>query len=270
MKKHLKRIFGFIFVFLLVLFSCINVIPLKADVEVNQDGLSIEYDEYNYLIYISDSTSSSCTAFILGDVDNTTISFYGGTLTDPFYIDNVGNNFDIGVYLVNGSIVEYDDPYYYAELVISQAVLYDSFVNTVVSGQTINSYNKGYQEGLLQNQDEVYRQAYSEGQNSVNDPSNPLYQEIFEKGQEYEDQYYEEGHQGYQMIYSIGYQDALDLIGDEDNPTFMIMFKTIINYIRDFFVVGLNVEIFGINIGNFCLGIFMLSIFMMVLNIFRR
>ena len=259
MNKHLKRFFGFIFAFSLILMSVISVIP------VNADSISyIEYDEYNYIVYIVEE-NNDYTAYILAHINDNFLEYVD--TADPYYQDSLSSN---GVFLVNASISSYQDQYYYAELVISQAILWQVYINTA----TLAKYNQGYTDGSQAENSVIYGIGFDDGVDSVKDPANPLYQEIFVKGQEYEDQYYEEGQQGYDSIYDRGYNDGaqsiLDTIGDEDNPSFLVMFKVIINYIRDFFLVGMNVEIFGINIGNFCLGIFMLSIFMMILNIFRR
>lgn len=247
MKKHLRRIFGFIFAILIIIVSLFGVIPIKADT-FNPNAL------LNVYSYNQNGDYWNCT--ISGYINNGIIT--NSDINDSFRIaDNNTSITSIGVYVVECDIdIDLYTIITYEEITLNQYLTnyYNDGVNDGANGP---SYQIGYESG------------FKDGVDSVQ-PNTAIYDEIYNKGVSDTEEYYSQGNLGYQQIYNQGAQSILDTIGDEENPNFLIMFKVIINWIRDFFLVGMDVNIFGINIGEFCLGVFMLSIFMLVLNFFRR
>jgi len=256
-----KKILVFFSVIAVILVSIFSVVP-KVNADTN---VVIEYDEYNYVISITQIDSDYIYFFVVSHIENNVWS--DSPSSDLSYAENHDQITSYGTYLVNASLLNNTSALYYYFMYIDEAILLQSYLNTATNGISTQSYNYGYTTGYGAAAENDTAVAFNTGkQDAYNSlvPGEAHYDFIYDKATADTSKYYESGQPGYQAIYNYGYQKALndydEIISDDpEDLNFLTMFKVIVNYITDFFRVGLNVEIFGVNIGNFCIGIFILS-----------
>lgn len=264
-----KKIILFFTVIALIIVSIFVYFP-----KVNADNnVVIEYDEYNYIISITEIDSDYIYFYVVSHISNNVWS--DSPSSDLSYAENNDLITSYGTYLVNASLLNNTSAIYYYYMYISTATNLFTYLNTVSSGISNNSYSIGYTTGYANGVSDDAELAFNAGkQDAYNSltPGNPYYNEIYNKGYYDSAKSYEVGGSNYNTIYDKGYQKALNefdsYLGDDNTDiTFLSMFKAITQFITDFFVVGLNVEIFGINIGEFCVGIFLISAIMFLLKL---
>lgn len=182
---------------------------------------------------------------------------------------------------------EYEQSYNYGVLMI--------FYGSFESGNLFNveSTTDDYQE--LNIYSSIYNVGYNQGATEVGEAS---YQQGVRYGTEITEQYYSEGNDGYSEIFSdgqeagrneyaygtgkywniynagkddgvqIGYNRAIDE-GVAPDSNFYLMLRQVAKYPVEIFTEGLDVDIFGVNIGGFLLGLGMVVIVITLLRKIR-
>lgn len=267
MKKFFKKIF----VFLVIGFVIMAGI-LSNFVKVNADVGTIEYNEYNYLINVFELNYQDDFYLynVIAVIDNNQLDYVGG--------DNVGYSWKSdwqitaeGVYLVSATAGESQlgNAYYY--LIITLCTPYESYLATYDN----YSYTYGYSEGLSKGREYGYNEAVEE-YNDYYGEGGEGYEYIYGLGETAGSSDYAYGTEGYWTIYNAGkdygYSAGIDYATRHDlteGSAFYNMLRQIAMYPVEIFTTGLDVDIFGINVGGFLLGIGMVALIFTIIKLFR-
>lgn len=146
----------------------------------------------------------------------------------------------------------YED--YYSNYITNYGIL-----NSIY--QQYNLYQKtlSYYEMQIQNNQVNYNEVYQEVNNYYNDLLNNVNEQWQTELNEQVLQWYNEGYQA-GIIYGQTHPN------DTINYDLTYMFKVISLYPINFFTEGLNVQLFGINIGDLILGIFMIALLIIIIR----
>jgi len=253
-----KKIFVFIVIVMIMLMSIIYYVP---SAKVNADG---------------GETTCLAVAQYSSHVNTWTIYAVYNENTQRFYFNETPS--------VLTDYNEDSDTYYYGQLVLmtyqpytSSLIQVDSVTNDLSQVNTILTdlydvrYNDGYTAGVNATYSSAYEQGYNQGYDggykdgddhgivtgrSEYAVGTTKYNAIFQAGEDV----------GEERGYSIGYQKAIN-DGVTGGSAFYNMLKNIATYPVRIFSEGLDVEIFGVNVGGFLLGVAMIFIVVTIIKL---
>lgn len=255
----IKKCIVFIICIFIIVFSIFSNIP------VNADSVNITYSPFTDFVYCYDIVDSYHIEFIVyAEISDGIMVYESSPYLDEWELSaentHVGGSYFVvgNVYLVkrNADIVD-----------VGFSVLYDTYLGMYYD----SGYWSGYNVALDATEQEIYQSGLDRGE-SLGYSSGKLdgYDDGYADGQAL----YQYGTTGYQSIYDAGKEAGIVIgrnqqIDDpvESDHAFYQMLRQIARYPVEIFTTGLNVDIFGVNVGGFLLGIGIVAI---ILTIFRK
>lgn len=266
----IKKCIVFIFCIFIMVFSIFSYLP------VNADSVNITYHPFTNYVYCYDIVDSyHVEVVVYADISDGIMIYNSTPYLDEWELSaentNVNGSYFVegNVYLVkyNGSLVD-----------VNYVVSYDAYLGQYYD----NGYWSGYNVALDENEQEIYESGLNRGQSlGYSSGKQDGYNEGYADGQSL----YVYGSNGYNTIYQDGkedgYQEGLQAqIEDpvDGNHAFYQLLRQIAKFPVEIFTGrfneatghyegGLNVDIFGVNIGGFLLGIGVVAI---ILAVFRK
>lgn len=256
----IKKCIVFIICIFIMIFSIISNIP------VNADSVNITYQPFTHLVYCIEIVSPTYIDFrVYATIDQNGVMSYSASTYSVSWDLSAENTNANGVYFEEGQVylVKYDGDY----VQVNFSILYDEYLGQYYESGYWAGYNTGlgeteqgaYDNGLERGKDLGYASGYENGYSDGDADGQALYQY---------------GTTGYQTIFDAGKDAGIDIgknmqIDDpvESEHAFYQMLRQIARYPVDIFTTGLNVDIFGVNVGGFLLGIGVVAI---ILTIFRK
>lgn len=247
MKKRNKIFIFFSSILLMLLLAFSISIKTKADTYKE-----VDYEGYNYIVNVVDTNyQDDFVVFnIIASISNNIITYQNNSF------DNIGyawkSDMDInqlGVYLVHATTGEPQlgfAYYYFAnvdlitsyDLYITRANYQDGY-NEGISNQY--SYGEGYQEGYNMGNQEGYDTGYTEGLGS-----------------------------GYDLGYDTGYNVGINTQVPNQQLSIMNLLGLIFMYPFKLIGLGMDIELFGVNIGALILTLLVVGFVLGIIGIVRR
>lgn len=259
----IKKCIVLFFCIFIMLFSIFSYLPLNAD------SVNITYHPFTHLIYCSDIVDLYHVEVVVYAEISDGIMIMNGSVSRDEWELNAENTHSNGSYFNEGYVylVKYNGSY----IDVNYVILYDDYLGQYYD----NGYWSGYGVALDSNEQQIYQSGLDRGQSlgyALGEQSG--YESGYADGQSL----YAYGSQGYNNIYNAGkddgYQQGLQEQIDDDvetTPSFYKMLRQIARYPVEMFTGryneethqyegGLNIDIFGVNIGGFLLGIGIVAI----------
>lgn len=212
-----------------------------------------DYENMNYVIFIEGEdveTNKSYIRILYNIYEGRDIVFYENS--DITYINNNVTSYNLlgwdqTLYCVN-AIINGNN------IIISDIYYYDEFLPHVNNIYYSEGYINGYNNGINENNDIQYNEGYNNG-----------YNEGYNVGSSngYNNGYNE----GLTIGYNNGYMEGQT--SSEDNFSLLSLLSLILMYPFKVIALGMDVNIFGVNVGGLIIGLLAIGLVIGLISIFR-
>lgn len=236
-----------ILLFLLVLLGGI-LLP-----NINFNAAENDFSDFNYVIYLESEDveiNYSYVKIIYLIEDDNSISMYEySTFT---YINNNSSSFNLlgmdnTLFCVN-AIINGNN------IIISDIAYFDIYINYLNDISFNSGYENGYNNGLNVNDNTQYNDGYNNGYNEgFNVGSNSGYSNGY--------------NEGLTIGYNNGFMDGQ--VSNDDNFSLLSLLSIILMYPFKVIALGMDVNIFGINIGALIIGLLAIGLVVGIISIFK-
>lgn len=250
-KRILKKILGIGLFISVILILCICSSKTKA--ELIEGYPVMTYADYNYIVnieeidFITDQENYASGQSILKIINNKLIQ--DNSLTLENWQNTSGDQINTGIYLLKLDIQ--------GNLILKAEPL-NTYYNTMINNQSEFYYQNGYDTGTSTNASRAYEAGYIKGSQEYAEE----YQLAIEN---LEQQHQEELQTARDESYQLGIEYAQSHTINQ--PQLYDMLKQVALYPVLIFTQGLDIDIFGINIGGLLLGIFMIALMIIIIRL---